>query len=156
MILSTILISLIFISYNLAMHKKFGRLQSVSAGTYKLEPLKLGWIFSSLLLAILMYMVTMTMLTDNWLFFLAAAGAGFTGTARLFHDKRNRLVHYIGSAGMISSASVACWVSFGHWWTVAGVAAFAILGFIFRKKIENPVYWVEIAAFTLIILGIVL
>ena len=158
MIEATIIISIIFIAYNLVMWLRFGQLWSISEGYYKLEDIKLGWIFSALLAAILFYMVTITMYTDNWLFFLAAGGAGFTGTARLFQDKRHKAVHYIGSGVMILAASIGCVVSFGNWWAlyipVMSVAVFYVLYLL--KAVKNPIYWVEIAAFMLIILGIVL
>ena len=158
MILATILFVLLFIMYNWLMYEKYGELWSVSSGYYALEEEDgIGELFTFFVWCIGIYLGVVTYYVDSIYFFLAIVGAVFTGTAAMFKDKMTVGFHYVGSALMIISSTVGCRVEFGYWWVLVSIITSAIIFYglyFWKRKITNPLYWIEISAFAFITLGI--
>ena len=141
MILWIILVFVTFITYVWA---RFGVLDSISASWYALG--KQGWIFTLFLWAI---SIPLCIVGENVWFFLAGTCLCFTGAAAAYKEKMTNTVHYIGAVGGIG-LSLAGLLQNGIWWPLVTflITAIAI------RRVKNKTWWVEIAAFWLIIVGL--
>ena len=158
MILTTIIFVLLFITYNWLMYEKYGELWSMSSGYYKLEEEDgIGELFTFFVWSIAAYLIATTYYTESVYFFVSAMGAAFTGAAAMFKSKMTAWVHYTGSAVMVGAGTAGCWAVFDYWWVLIAIIASTIVCYglyFWKRKITNPLYWVEMAAFTFITLGI--
>ena len=137
----------VFITYIGSMYLLYDFLPSISDSYYKL-PNK--WLFPTFIstLAIIFWVVTLTSLM-----FFACAFLLFVGLAPAFKEDMTDKVHSIGAIGGIALGFASMWVDFGLWylpWAMVMFSLFAVLIW----KIKNHTWWIEIAAFLLIILGL--
>lgn len=142
MILWIILVFVTFVAY---VWVKYGILDSISASWYALG--KKSWLFTLFLWSISLPLCVM----GNAWFVVAGACLCFTGAAAAYKQKMTNTVHYIGAVGGIT-LSLAGLIQNGIWWPAV---AFAITAIILRRlKLKNLTWWVEVAAFWLIIGGL--
>lgn len=156
-----------FVGYTLMIYSLYGVLGSISDSYYKLEKSKkntgsyftgFAWILSGTMIAIFA-------IGNSPVFMLSGVLFGYLGAAPRFKMKTEGLVHTIAATGAIIAALVALWLSFGTWyWLIIYIAIYAILKYtwplskenkIIFGEIENLTWWIEIAAFIIVILGLI-
>lgn len=148
--LSLILIQLlVFVAYTSFIVSRYGVIHSISQSWYEL-PLKWKSLFTfftwGLGIPFLFY--------DHVLFFLAGAGLIFVGAATRFRTtiaNTNR-IHYMGALVGILSSLLALGVVYGSW--VSLVIFIITSGVIFLLNRSHYIFWVEIAAFVVIIISL--
>lgn len=159
MIVITIIFSILFIAYLVVMRVTHGKLHSISAGYYVLrEDGRDEWLFHSMMMIMAAYLFGVAIFTESWLFVVSTAGCILVSAAAHYKQKVTDLIHYGGSVMIMGGAAVGCFIAFDNWWVMGGIALGALLNFALWKwkVITNPVYWAEIVATVLIILGTVL
>lgn len=163
MLIAAIIQSVIFILYMILIYSKFGVIDSISDSWYLL-PKKLKLLFTFMCWGIGLPMVAHINpdIAGAGLWFLSAAGFGFTGAATMFKSKgaHANIVHYAGAAAGMIGALIALGVQYGLWILSYIGFPLAILIFIFgylgkgKYEIKYPMYWVEILAAILILIGL--
>lgn len=152
----TIIQMLIFLLYVGFITYKFGVLPSISDSWYELKPLKLGFLFTLFCWSIGFLLVTYSGYTNTPFFFLSGAGLCFVGVATAFKIKKSteRRIHVIGANVCVLSALVGLWVDFHLWYFLP----LFLLCYLILKllKIKNIIWWVEITAFVLILIGLLI
>jgi len=151
----TILQTIVFITYITFLVKKFGVLPSISESWYRLQPEKLGYLFTlfCLTLGILMlYQGTQ----DTSLFFISGVGLCFVGAATQFkiNDYYTGIIHSAGAAICIVSALVGIGIEYNLWLPGFGFIILTIPAYIFIKK--NKTWWIEMLAFISILIGLII
>jgi hypothetical protein len=86
-------------------------------------------------------------------FFLAGIGMILVGGTSYLRGSFRDCVHRAGAAAGILGSLLGLWFDSGCWWPLLGLIA-AFLFVTFWKRIENKIWWIEIAAFTFISLGL--
>jgi hypothetical protein len=149
----TLIQGLIFISYVTFLMIRFkGPLHSISESWYALgDPLNILFTLFCWSLAFTMFFQTNG---TSGFFFLSGGGLGFVGAATMFKlkDGFTDKCHFIGATVGIVSALVALIYERG---LIAPLIAFAIATLIIVvTKMKNDMWWIEIAAFLAIIIGL--
>jgi len=137
----------VFTLYIVAIVIIFGILKSVSDSYYHIK----HKIFFTL--ALWGFAVPAMIAGGTVLMFLAGSAICFVGATPAFKMKHEGIVHYIGAVSGIILGMASMWLDFGLWWIVAIMA----VGFvILRWKATNYTYWIELLAFYLILLGLII
>ena len=140
----------IFYSYVLTIFFKFGVLPDISSSYYKSGG-KPYFTFFSFGISIPIIIVGVEL---SPLFFFAGALMSFMGVAAAFKDnKLVRRVHNVGAVGGITLAWLGLFF-IGQY--VIGIVMFLGIVGLFKYSGENRVWWVEIWAYDMIILGLIL
>lgn len=142
---------LIFVAYVTFLLVKFkGPLPSISDSWYEL-PRKQKNLFTFFCwsLGLLMVFQGKEQLIT---FFFAGVGFFWVGAATMFKRKITGRLHYLGASMAIILSLISIGIEGGVWyplilWVVSS-------GLIKGLKINNDVWWIEIAAFVTIILGL--
>ncbi len=152
----TIIQMFIFLLYVGFITCKFGILASISDSWYELKPLKLGVLFTLFCWSIGFLLVSYTEQTDSPFFFLSGTGLCFVGVATAFKIKKTteRTIHMVGASLCVLSALVGLWIDFHLWYFLP----LFIVSYLALKlmKIKNLIWWVEITAFVLILIGLLI
>ena len=150
MILTTIQ-ALIFITYIAFLYSQFGKpLPSISQSWYDL-PRPMNNLFTLFCWSI---GIAMIFQGGNAWFFMSGAGLCFVGAATTFLSKaaNANIVHYLGAAVGIGCALFGLGFQYGIYFPllvfILGTALIMIV-----PKINNKIWWVEILAFVVIVLG---
>jgi uncharacterized membrane protein HdeD (DUF308 family) len=150
---------IIFLLYVTFLVIKFkGPLPSISDSWYELK--KLGGVWYSLFtwfcysLGVLMFFQTNG--TAPALFFISGAGLCFVGVATQFMAKESiePWIHFTGVALCVLGALVGIGVERHNWLPLTGWAFSTAIIEVLHPNLKNKTWWVEIAAFTFIIIGL--
>lgn len=150
-----------FILYNLWIYILFGIKNSVSESYYELEKTKHGyfftffmWFIAGCIISIMMHIGSLDLKSD-WMFFMSASGAAFTGAATMYKRKLSKTVHFTGAASLIVFSLLGIGLNFSNW--IPSILTLILLLFLtlFARKlnIKNVIYWFEIIVFFIIIVG---
>jgi len=141
--ITSLVIFTLYIAFILA---KYGLLKSVSASYYALHDKAL---FSAVLLA---FSLSAMFAGQSLLMFIAGSGICFVAFAPQFKIKFIGDVHYMAATlGIVFGfGQLAVW---GYWWLLIPIVL-AIPAFI--KFSKNPIYFIEVISFYLIITGLIL
>lgn len=143
--------SLVFIFYVGLIVRKFGVLESISDSWYSLPPSQ------NFLFTLFTWGIGIPMLFyGNVWFFLAGSGLSFVGAATQFRSGigLTKEVHYAGALVGIFFTLIGMAVMFS---TITPLVIFTLVAIILQLlKIKNTIWWQEIAAFIIILGGMVL
>lgn len=149
----TLLQALVFLLYIGFIVYRFGVLPSISESWYRLQPFRISFLFTLFCWSLSTLMLFQTNETTGW-FFASGVGLAFVGTATMFKwsgaytDK----LHGLGAVVGILCALVGLGVEYNNWIPTAAFVAIAAILSAF--KVENKVWWIEIAAFCSVIAGL--
>lgn len=139
----------IFIAYVIYIWLKFGILSSISDSYYKTN--------SPFLFAIFIWgtAIPLIIVGNTALMFFAGALLCFVGASPAFKKRKmEEKIHVYGTIGSIALGIISMWVDFGLWYlTVIMVAGYIFTMFV---KIKNETWYVEILAFVLVMLGLLI
>jgi hypothetical protein len=96
----------------------------------------------------------MVLQDENLFYFISGAGLSFTGVAAAFKWKGvdTNIVHFAGAGIAIFSALIGLWVKFNLY---LPLLVFIILATLIKMlKIQHSTWWIEIVAFSTILIGI--
>lgn len=141
----TIIQSTIFTAYIAWIWSRYGVLDSISDSWYRLG--KKSPLFTLFIWAIALPMCFM----NNMWYFFAGAFLCFTGAAAEFKRSLTDKVHGIGAVGGIALSLVGLTLNNVIWPVIAVVVISLSLRYL---KVSNTTWWVEIAAFIIIEIGI--
>lgn len=147
-----IFVVLSFVGYISFIVNKYGVLPSISESYYKMKGDKLfgGGLFTLFIWSLSLPLI---IIGDTPLMFFAGAFLSFVGAASAFKDlKMTKRVHTIGAVGGIGFGFLSMILDF----QLNEITFFMLLGslILYLLKIKNLIWWVEILAFVLIILGL--
>lgn len=147
-----IFVVLSFVGYISFIVNKYGVLPSISESYYKMKSDKLfgGGLFTLFIWSLSLPLI---IIGDTPLMFFAGAFLSFVGAASAFKDlKMTKRVHTIGAVGGIGFGFLSMILDF----QLNEITFFMLLGslILYLLKIKNLIWWVEILAFVLIILGL--
>ena len=145
--------NIVFISYISYVIYKYGILDSISESYYRL-PKKWNFLFT-LMLWFFSFPILMVGVEYTPFMFLAGVSIMFVGAAPDY--KRSQLehnVHYGAAIIGISTAIVTMTFLFKYYWMLP-VFLLSSLFIIYKSK-ENYIWWIELVAFLLIIIGLYL
>jgi len=151
MIIIPIIQTVVFALYTLYIVKKYGVLSSISESFYALPESK-GYLFTLFIWGV--SLPIMLLANISALFFLAGCLLMFVGAANSYRDEGGYAskIHGAGATGGIVMALLALvWVKI-YWPIILATIASV---WIKRSKIKNITWWVEIACFACIELGII-
>ena len=137
----------VFVSYLTYVVSKFGVLPSISDSYYLMKS-KIPFTLFIWSIAIPTILVG-----DTALMFFAGSFLAFVGAAPAFREEQEGIVHVVGAIGGITLGVVSMWVDFHLWYLSILLISFAVLAQIFKKKFKNHTWWVEIASFTILFIG---
>lgn len=144
-----IITAIIFLGYIVTVTCLFGWLPSISESFYeiiKVNP-NLHWIFSLFLWTI---SILMMIAGGTNLMFLAGFFIMFVGVFPYFNETRWQ--HYFSALLGIGLGMASLWIDFHLWYLVL---LFIFIGlFLIVSKVKNLYWWIEIAAFGIIIYGL--
>lgn len=149
----TLLQAFVFLSYIGFIVYRFGVLPSISESWYRLEPLRKSYLFTLFCWSLSTLMLFQTNETTAW-FFASGAGLAFVGAATMFKwtgaytDK----IHGLGAVVGIVCALVGLGVEYNNWMPTALFVAVGTT--ISAFKLQNRIWWIEIAAFVSVISGL--
>jgi len=147
----TLIQTLIFVSYIGFLLVKFKRpLSSISDSWYKLDG-NLKHLFTAFCWSLGFLQLFQTDGSSGF-FFLAGAGLIFTGAATAFKESMTGTIHFIGAYTCIISSLVALIVERNNYIPAILFGIVAII--LYALKIKNRTWWVEIAAFACILIGL--
>lgn len=142
---------LVFVAYVAFIISRYGVIHSISQSWYELpqrqKPL-FTWFTWGIGIPFLFY--------DNALFFLAGAGLTFVGVATAFRTTQSytNIVHYTGAAMGILLSLLGLGFVYNDW---ISLSLFLISALTLRTLLKNHwIWWVEIAAFIIIIVSLLL
>jgi hypothetical protein len=141
--ITSLVIFTLYIGFILA---KYGLLKSVSASYYALHDKAL---FSA---SLLVFSLSAMFAVESLLMFIAGSGICFVAFAPQYKIKFIGDVHYMAATlGIVFGfAQLAVW---GYWPLVVPMLISLL---VFIKFSKNPIYFIEITAFYLIITGLIL
>lgn len=147
--LITVLLFTIFIAYAVYIEIKTNfRLGSISESYYELDQKWLFQLWTFTMAGLLMWLAGVV---NSGLLFAGASGFCFVGAAAAYKRKVTDVAHYTGALMIIIPSII--YVSLQvHWYFVVALALSTIA--IIFMPIKRKVYWIEIAAFILIMLGL--
>jgi hypothetical protein len=138
----------IFFGYILYIVYGHGVLKSISDSWYIMPP-KRRWMFTVLFCYPL---GVLQMLHDGWMNVVAGAFLVFVGAATDFKSDHAKIIHYTGAAGAIFFALIAL---ASEWIILPLVLTMLSISSVHFLKIKNKIWWVEVAAFSSIIIGLI-
>ena len=143
-----IILTINFVGYVSTVWAKFGVLPSISDSFYAWKG-QWCWLFT-----LFCWIMTFTILPiePNPFFFFTAAGLGFVGAAAQIKDKFVEKVHVKGAVIGISAGLLGIGFTYGDWWLV--ISALIIAGLIKLFKIKNDIWWIEITAYSAVIISL--
>ena len=146
-----VLQAFVFVMYIGFLIWRYGTLPSISESWYVL-PYDERWMFT-----FFTWMIGVPMLFyGNAPLFLSGAGLTFVGVATRFKLKRSytRIIHFFGAAMGIIIPLVYFALSNGFIWPLIlqVISTGLIVGI---KKVKDKLWWIEIAAFFFIIIGLI-
>lgn len=146
---ATILI--VFFGYVAFIWKRYGILPSISESWYRL-PDKDKILFTLFCWG---FAFPAIILGDNVLMFLAGTGISFVGAAAQFKQTMTRTVHIIGAFTGVLFSQLAIYFDYNLFYINLIFISLALSIFLLRKtKIKNYIWWIEITAFTSIIVAL--
>jgi hypothetical protein len=149
LILVQIVIFVVYIAY---IWIRYRVQESISDSWYALK--KHAKLFTFFLWAIAIPMCIIGGLTENIWYFLSGGFLCFTAVAADYKGwKTTEVVHVTGAIGGIALALYGLFSSNAIWFPIAGTLVFALIAEI--RKISNKTWWVEIAAFIFIEVGLI-
>ena len=152
-----ILLSVVFASYTMWIATSYEILYSISESYYRLQKDKLSLLFYLFCLLLGLGIWPQILIENNdpasASFFFSMAGIIFTGTAAAFKKELTAKVHYAGAGIAITGALVGIWFAYGNW---IPLALLLPLGGIAYLTTKNKIWWFEVVAFTLIIIGLII
>lgn len=137
---------IIFTSYVSWVWIKYGILPSISDSYYHSHN---GFLFAMFTWGV---GIPIMLVGSTPLMFFAGAFLCFVGSAPTFKEKVQGIVHVIGATGGILLGFLSLWIDFHLWPITAVMATFTVLATVF--KLKHHTWWIEIAAFVLILLGL--
>lgn len=141
----------IFISYLSFITYKYGVLQSISHSYYAMKDDLFGGMFFTLFIWCISFPIIV--IGDTPLMFFAGAFLAFVGAATAFKDlKMTKRVHTIGAVGGIGFAFLSMIIDFQLKELIFFMIVISLI--LYLLKIKNIIWWIEILAFTLIIIGL--
>jgi hypothetical protein len=146
--------TVVFLSYVIFIYKKFGILDSISESWYRLIPYNLSFLFTFFCVIIGFLMASQSIRGENIFYILSGAGLCFTGVAGAFKWKESQtnIVHFAGATIAIFGALIGLWVQFNFY---IPFIIFGILTILIKLlKIQHSIWWIEIVAFSAILIGI--
>lgn len=149
----TSLQALVFLFYIGFIVYRFGVLPSISESWYKLEPFRMGFLFTLFCWSLSMLMLFQTNETTG-LFFASGTGLGFVGAATMFKSTAalTDKVHGAGAVVGILSALLGLGVEYNNW---IPMAVFVGIGATLSAfNVKNKIWWIEIVAFLCVISGL--
>lgn len=139
-----------FTSYLVFIMKTFGILPSISESWYRLKPEE-NPLFTFFCFSIGVPMFFQSN-GSSALFFLSGIGLLLVGVAVRFKASYDCKLHYAGAAAGIGGALIGLWIEENIWWTT--VLFVCTLLFIYFSSINEKIWWIEIIAFLIIIIGL--
>ncbi len=147
-----IFVVLSFVGYISFIVNKYGVLPSISESYYKMKDDKLfgGGLFTLFIWSLSLPLI---IIGDTPLMFFAGAFLSFVGAASAFKDlKMTKRVHTIGAVGGIGFGFLSMIIDFQLFELTYFMVVLSLSLFLLKTK--NLIWWVEILAFVLIILGL--
>ena len=141
----------IFTTFVALLWRKYGILNSISAGFYKL-PEKQRWIFTLALWGFSIPIIVFGGLNNAELLFLAGGAIVWTGAAAAYNSSDLELKIHITSAMAGVIVGLAHLVINLHLYYLVGGAT--VIAFIIYKRSKNYTWWLEILYFYTIIIGL--
>jgi hypothetical protein len=137
----------------------FGILDSISDSYYFLAFFKKEYLFTAFIWSIASGLVAIAGILElsgsyPFGFMLSGALLFFLGAAPAFRLKLEGTVHVIGATGGILTAMLEIWRYFSNPWILLSMIAVYLVMRYF--KIENMTWWVEMSAFVLILVGLII
>lgn len=163
--IATLIQTIIFLTYIIFIVNKFGIIHSISESWYKLED-KLKPLFTFFCWGIgfpmiwqMKSMLTGVMELSDIFFFLSLIGFIFVGAAAMFKSKGayTNIIHYAGSVVGIFSALIGLGIQYNLWILLyIGIPLGVIILLLskFTSKIKHPIFWLEILASIVILIGL--
>lgn len=142
--------ALVFFLYVLFLWSTFGVLPSISDGYYSLDKPDRWW--PSVIFPL--FSIPMMIVGSTGLMFFAGVGICFVGAAPMFREGMEGKVHSVGAMGGIVLGMASMWINFHFWWIPVIFIIGSGLIYYFDKKTHT--WWIEILAFFLIFLGLVI
>ncbi len=141
----------IFVSYILYVIYKFGFLNAISASYYRLKKISKS-LFTFFIWSI-SFPIIIVGVNETSLMFFAGVFLSFVGAAPHYEEKLEGKIHYIGAIGGIGFGLLTLIFIF-HLYILSGIfLIFILYARLFR--IKNYFWWVEIAAFIIIYVGLI-
>lgn len=147
-----IFVVLFFVGYISFIVNRYGVLPSISGSYYKMKDDKL---FGGSLFTLFIWSLSLPLIIigDTPLMFFAGAFLSFVGAASAFKDlKMTKRVHNIGAIGGIGFGFLSMIIDFQLFELTYFMVVLSLSLFLLKTK--NLIWWVEILAFVLIILGL--
>ena len=145
-------IVLSFVGYISFIVNRYGVLPSISDSYYKMKDDNLmgGSLFTFFIWSLSFPLI---IVGNTSLMFFAGAFLGFVGVATAFKDlKMTRRVHNIGAIGGIGFGFLSMIIDFQLFELSFFMVVFSLSLFLLKTK--NLIWWIEILAFILIIIGL--
>jgi hypothetical protein len=146
----TLIQSAFFTSYIIFLVKTFGVIPSISESWYRLKP------ETNLLFTLFCFSLGLPMFFQSNgssdLFFLSGSGLILVGVAVRFKKSYECKMHYAGGAAAIAGALLGLWFEENIWWPA--FMFISVLFYVYFSKIEEKIWWIEIAAFVIISAGL--
>lgn len=139
---------IVFISYILYVYFKFGILPSISDSYYKENNKALFTLF------IWSIAIPLMIIGNSGLMFFAGSFLAFVGAAPAFREELEGKIHVIGAVGGIAFG-FASMILDSHQYILPAIMVIFTLFFTLRK-IKNHTWWIEIMAFSLNIIGLLI
>jgi hypothetical protein len=140
--------ALIFFAYLFIVYKRFGILPSISSSYYKL---KHKAVFTFFIWSIA---IPMIIIGSSPLMFWAGAFMAFVGASPAFKHELEGKVHIVGAVGGIVLGFLSMWIEV-HLYYLPIIMAVSTL-YMTLKPIKNHTWWIEVLAYLLIIVGLVI
>lgn len=147
-----IFVVLSFVGYISFIVNRYGVLPSISESYYKMKDDKL---FGGSLFTLFIWSLSLPLIIigNTPLMFFAGAFLSFVGAASAFKDlKMTKRVHNIGAIGGIGFGFLSMIIDFQLFELTYFMVVLSLS--LFLLKIKNLIWWVEILAFVLIIIGL--
>lgn len=147
-----ILVVLSFVGYISFIVNRYGVLPSISESYYKMKDDNLfgGGLFTLFIWSLSLPLI---IIGSTSLMFFAGAFLAFVGAATAFKDlKMTRRVHNIGAIGGIGFGFLSMIIDFQLFELTYFMVVLSLTLFLLKTK--NLIWWIEILAFILIIIGL--
>ncbi len=152
-----ILIGVTFISYLVYIAIKYGILPSMSASYYALRDAGNKWMFIIFMYYLAISLLLVASLNPHlhaWTFFVAGSAAAFVGIAARYRDKMDERIHVGAAYSLIIFNLLGIGLVFSNFWPTYIFIVLGLVMAIFKEKIKNFGYWIEVLAFACIIWGL--
>lgn len=151
------LLGIIFVAYLVYIYAMFKILPSISASYYELMGIGNKWLF----IIFMYYMAVSLLLVASlnyhpmvWTFFIAGSSAAFVGIAARYREEMDERIHVGAAYSLIIFSLLGIGLVFANWWPTYIFLVVLLPMALFRKKINNIAYWIEVVAFVCIMWGL--